>query len=98
RQALDDVVGARAPDRGLDDRALVQTVEIAEADGVVGPELEPEEILERTGEPGAPLVGRELDEIVPVDLDASRRRCVELADQLDERRLAGAVLSHDRDD
>src|SRR5947207_601026 len=59
--------------------------------------FEPEEILERAGEPCTPLVSRHARERRVVDRDRSGRRLVHLREQLDERRLAGAVLADDRD-
>ena len=46
----------------------------------------------------APLVGRHARQRRVVDEDRARRRLVHLREQLDERRLAGAVLADDRDD
>ena len=84
---------------GRDDRGLVvQARHVAEADRLAGAELEAEEILERAGQPRAPLVGRHARERRVVHEDRARRRLVHLREQLDQRRLAGAVLADDGDD
>ena len=61
-------------------------------------ELEAEEILERARQARAPLVGRHARQRRVVDEDRARRRLVHLREQLDQRRLAGAVLADDGDD
>ena len=50
-EPVDDVARARPVDRGLDRGPVVEPVEVAEPDGLAGAELEPEEVLERAGEP-----------------------------------------------
>ena len=98
RQPRDDVVGAGALD-GRDDRGLVvHARHVADADGVAGAELEAEEVLERAGQARAPLVGRHARERRVVHEDRAGRRLVQLGEQLDQRRLAGAVLADDGDD
>ena len=62
------------------------------------PKLEPEEILECARQARPPLVGRHARQRRLVDEDRARRRLVHLGEQLDQRRLAGAVLADDRDD
>ena len=62
-----------------------------------GTQLEPEEVLERAGEARPPLLGGHAREVDAVDRDRARRRLVEAAQQLHERRLARAVLADDRD-
>ena len=57
RQPGDHVVGTRAV-HGRDDRGLVvEPGHVPDADGMPRPELEPEEILERPGQPRPPLIG-----------------------------------------
>ncbi len=65
---------------------------------MAGLELEPEEVLERAGQPRAPFVGRHAGQLDAVDQDPARVRLVELGQEFDERRLAGAVLADDGDD
>ena len=90
---------APARSTAVDDRRLVvQARHVAEADGVARAELEAEEVLERAGQPRAPLVGRHARQRRVVDEDRARRRLVHLRQQLDQRRLAGAVLADDGDD
>src|SRR6266704_1314288 len=75
-----------------DGRYVVDAGHVAEPDRLPGQQLEAEEVLERPGEPGAPLVGGQPREVDVVDQDPARRRRVQLAQQLDQRGLAGAVL------
>ena len=63
---------------------------------VAGGKLEAEEVLEGAGQARAPLVGPHAGEGSAVDQDPAGRRLVQLAEQLDERRLAGAVLPDER--
>ena len=51
---VDHVVGAGPVDRRADRRLVVEPRHVAQADGVPGAELEPEEVLERAGQPRAP--------------------------------------------
>ena len=76
---------------------VVEPRQIADADGVPGAELEAEEVLEGAGEPRAPVDGGNAREVGSIDEDAAARRLVHLRQQLDQRRLAGAVLADDRD-
>ena len=94
----DDVVGAGALDGRDDGRLVVQARHVAEADGLARAELEAEEVLERAGQARPPLVGGHAGERRVVDEDRARRRLVHLRQQLDQRRLAGAVLADDGDD
>ena len=61
-------------------------------------ELEAEEVLECARQVGAPVVRRHARQRDAVDQDTPGRRLVELAEQLDECRLARAVLADDGDD
>src|SRR5207237_9725649 len=74
RQPGNHVVGPRAID-GRNDRGLVvEAGDIPDPDGMTRPEFEPEEILERAGEPRPPRIGghaREIDS-VPEDVPARR--------------------------
>ncbi len=65
---------------------------------MAGAELEAEEVLVRAGQTLAPLIGRHARELGAVDEDPTRRRFIELREQLDEGGLARAVLANDRDD
>ena len=85
------------PTAASDRRLVVVARLVAEPDAVLGAELEPEEVLERAGQPGPPPVGRHAGQVDAVDEDAAARRLVELGEQLHERGLAGAVLADDRD-
>ncbi len=58
--------------------------------------LEADEILEHRGDARSPRSEVELSQVDTVDLDRARLRVVQPAQQLGERRLAGAVLSDDR--
>jgi hypothetical protein len=95
-EAGDDVVRARPSDRVGDGGNVVEPRHVADADRLAGDELEAEEVLERTGEPLAPLGCRHARQRLPFDEDLPRRRFVELAEQLDQCRLAGAVLTDER--
>ena len=68
---------------------------VADAHGLPRPELEPEEILERAGEPRPPRLGGHARQLDPVHQDAAARRLIQPAQELHERGLAGAVLAHD---
>ncbi len=58
-------------------------------------QLEADEVLEHGGDARAPRREIELAKVDAVDLDRARLRIVQAAQQLGERRLAGAVLSDD---
>src|SRR5581483_3397932 len=96
RQPGDHVVGAAARNGRVERRRLVDAVEVAQADRLAGEQLEPEEVLERTGETAAPLDGRDTRQVGAVDGDRPAGGFVEPAQQLHQRRLTGAVLTHDR--
>ena len=78
-EAVDHVVGAGPTDGVGDRRPLVHPRLVAEPDRGHGAELEAEEVLERPGEPGAPLPRRDPREVDVVDEDRARRRCVHAA-------------------
>ncbi len=92
RHALDDVGRAGATDRGEHRGLVVDVFEVADPDGRERRVLEAEEVLERAGQAIPPLLGVETAEIDAVHGDATLGRLVELAEQLHERGLAGAVL------
>src|SRR5205814_4127631 len=71
RQARDDVPGAGAIDGGDNSGLVIHAGHVAEADGVAGAKFEAEEILERTRQTLAPLVGRHAGERRLVDEDRS---------------------------
>ena len=97
-QALDDVVGA-GPVDGVDDgRLVVEARLVADADALAGDQLEAEEVLERAGQALPPRRARHRGDVDAVDRDAARRRAVHAGEQLDQRRLAGAVLADDGHD
>ena len=98
RQAVDDVVGAGPVDGADHRRHVVEPRLVADADALAGDQLEAEEVLERPGQPGPPRPARDRREVDAVDGDAPGRRAVHPGQQLDERRLAGAVLADDRHD
>ena len=64
-------------------------------DVVAQRQLEADEVLEHRGQPRAPRRQVELAQVDAVDLDRAGLRVVQPAQQLGERRLAGAVLSDD---
>ena len=57
-QAVDHVAGAGARHRHLHHRHVVESVDVTDTDAAPGLVLEPEEVLERAGQPVAPLVAR----------------------------------------
>ena len=83
---------------GLLPQVNFETHEVAEAHGMLGAELEAKEVLERSGESCPPGLRGNAREIDAIDTDRPRRGRVEAAQQLDQRRLARAVLADDRDD
>src|SRR5262249_39439517 len=87
-----------AVDRADHGRLMLHVRQVADADGGPGTQLEPEEVLIRPREPAPPSVRRDAREVDAVDEDAAAGRRVELRQQLDQGRLAGAVLPHDGDD
>ena len=97
-EAVDDVL-APGPVRGPPPPPASDSIlgQVADADGLAGEELEAGEVLEAGGDPRAPLVERKAPKVDAVEHDRAGRRLVEPAQELHERRLAGAVLAHDRD-
>ena len=89
--------GAGPVDGGVDRRAVADASQLAEPDRLLRGQLEADEVLEGTGQAFAPDRHREGRQVGAVHLDPPRVRVVEPGEQLDERRLAGAVLAHDRD-
>src|SRR5207245_11314272 len=84
------------PVDGGDDRGLViQTRYVADTHRMTSAQLEAEEVLEGARQVRAPVVRRHSRQRRAVDQDAPGRRLVQLAQQLDERRLARAVLADD---
>ena len=71
--------------------------QVAEADDVLRVQLEPDEVLETGGDPGPPLAYVDPAEVDVVNGDDAVGRVIEPAEQLDQRRLAGAVLPDDGD-
>ncbi len=59
RHAVDDIARAGSCHRHLDHRHVVDPLEVADADRAPSLVLEPEEVLERAGQPLAPLGGAE---------------------------------------
>ena len=58
-------------------------------------QLEPNEVLEHGGHPPSPRLEVKLAKVDAVNLDCTRLGVVETAEELGERRLAGAVLADD---
>ena len=96
-ELLDDVARAGPLDGRRHRRRVVEPRQVADADGVARPELEPEEVLKRAGEPRTPRIRRHARELDAVDQDAPAGRLIQAAQELHQRRLAGAVLPHDGD-
>ena len=88
-----------AADRGEHRLALVDAVEVADADAAAGEVLEAEEVLEGARQPLAPRGRRDARRgRAPSTVTRPDGRVVEAAQQLHERRLAGAVLADEGDD
>ena len=97
-QVRDDVVGAGPTDGRDHSGFVVDTNHVAKADRLARAKLETEEVLKRPGQAAAPLVRRHARQRRVVHEYAARRRLVHLREQLDQRRLAGAVLADDGHD
>jgi hypothetical protein len=95
-QPVDDVLGACPVDRDRHRWFVVQPWDVAETHRAPGAELEPEEVLERAGHPGPPRLSVDRGQRDAVDQDPAGVGFVQLAQQLDQRRLPGAVLTDDR--
>src|SRR5207237_7978276 len=85
--------GARLPGGILDRWALLDERQVPEADVLRGGGLVGDEVLEHGADLLAQLLGIELPDVDPVQKDVASRGVVEAAQQLDQRRLAGAVAS-----
>src|SRR5581483_6961172 len=81
----------------LDRGDVVDERQLADADALACDQLEADEVLEPDRDALPPRRGVDLREVGAVDGDAPRRRLVETAQQLDERRLSGTVLADERD-
>ena len=88
-------MGADRPGRRLD--LGVGRVRSAVGDVVAHRAGEQERLLRHDAELAAVRVEVEVAQVDAVDRHRARRRVVEAGDQLDERRLAGAGLAHERD-
>ena len=97
REPGDDVAGAGMLDRGPNRGQIVEARQIADVDGVPRPELESKEILKRAGDARAPAIGRHARQIDAVDQDAPAGGPIQPAQQLHQRRLAGAIFTCYRD-
>ena len=94
---LDDVVGTAAIDRGRHRRHVVHARHVADAHGVARHELEPEEILKRARDARPPEIRRHARSSPPSTKNPPAGRLIQPAQELHQRRLAGAILAHDRD-
>ena len=65
-------------------------------DVVAQRKLEADEVLEDRGDARPPRLDVELAQVGAIDFDCTLLRIVQTAEQLGDRRLAGAVLSDDR--
>ena len=97
-QARDHVVGAGPIDGSDHSGFVVETRHVAKADRLARQKLEAEEILKRARQAAAPLVRRHSRQRRVVHENAAGRRLVHLREQLDQRRLARAVLADDGHD
>ena len=73
---MDQAGGAGAVDGAQHDGPVVEARDVADADGVLGLELEAEEVLERPGEACPPGLGRHRGQVDAVDGDAPPGRVV----------------------
>ena len=85
-------MGAGAGERGQDASSSAPP---AGRDVVAQRQLEAHEVLEHGGDAAPPVVEVEPAQVDAVDLDRAAGRVVQPAQQLGQRRLAGAVLADD---
>jgi len=97
RQPVDELERACAIERGTDPRFVAHDLDRAETDVVADGEVVVDEVLEDRREAAAPAADRVLGKVAPVDGDPPALRLVEPREELDERRLAGAVQPDDRE-
>ena len=97
RQRIDEVGGGRPLERRGCRVMIPETGKVADADVLVGDDLEAGEVLEAGRHPRPPLLDGDVAEVDAVDGDASGGRVVEPAQQLHQRRLAGAVHADQSD-
>ncbi len=96
-ETCNDILGSRALDSG-DDRGLAfQSRQVAQTHSVPGSKLKSIEVLECAGEPRAPVIGGHPAQGGLVDQNRALGGLVHLGEQLDQRALSGAVLSHNGD-
>ena|SRR5208282_171152 len=90
------VIGASTIDGSNDGRFIIESRDVAESHRVTRAKLKPEKILERSRDVLAPIVSRNPRQVHSIDEDPSLVGLVEPGQQLNQRTLAGAVLSDDR--
>ena len=96
RQRFHHVLGAGTFHRCGNGGRFVHARRVAQADRAAGRKLEAEEVLERAGEPFAPLHRGNTREVFAIDENAPGGGFVHLGQELHQRRLASAVLAHQR--
>ena len=95
-KAGDQLVGAGLLARADDRLAVGDLWHVAEPDVLRGRRLVVDVVLEHRADLRAQLVGIEVADVDAVDQDPALDRVVEAADELEQRRLAGAVAADDR--
>ena len=93
----DERVRAALLHGALDSRHLLEVLDAADADVLAELQLVLVEVLEHDAEPREQVGAIPGAEILAVEEDAALGRLVEARDELHQRRLAGAVLSDERD-
>src|SRR5450755_2298818 len=98
RELPDELIGEAALGGGDNARTVVARLDASYRDIVGGGEVVADEILKDDANVGAHGEQVVLAKIVPVEQDAAFVRIVEPRKELDQRGLAGAVLTHQRQD
>ncbi len=96
RQALDHLVGEAAPRRFADALAIVAGLDPADGDVLAGGQVVAHEVLEDDADVAAQRGEVVIAQVAAVEQDPALVRVVEPRQELDQRRLAGAVLADQR--
>ena len=96
RELVDDGARAGAIDCRVDTGAVLDGAHLAQADVLQGGELVPHVVLEEHADAVAQVPRIEVAQVDSSVRDGTLGRIVEAQQQLDERRLAGAVVAHQR--